>query len=438
MNRAAAISITVITALLLIGVAIMGAFLGVYVSQNKSYANAANAEYTQAYYQLQDSLMNVQSNLSKARVVRGRDMVSELMLDTAVCCESASDALYKFAYSGYSTSAMTKFTNQVADYCTYIHGKAVGGEKITATEYSTLNKLAQVAKQVQDSSAQISEDISGYKFSEGLDKLNTQFADIMNGLQDGSIEYPALIYDGPFSDGLDEREAKGVTGEEISIEQGAEKVKAYLKNMYVSEVNFVGENTYHFPTYLYSFKAADGEGDVQITKKGGHMVMMTHNCIGGEKSVDISAKAEKFVADLGIDNMKAVWAIEAYGVAYFNRCAEINGVIIYPDMIKVKLDTESGCVIGYEALTYLYNHTQRDIGYPDISEEDALSADLGELQPDGARLALIPTSGGGERLTYEVYGEVNGLGFFVYLDASSGKEVKVLQVIDSDQGKLLL
>ena len=49
MNRSAAISVTVITALLLIAVAVLAALLGVYVKDNGSYARAANSEYTQAY-----------------------------------------------------------------------------------------------------------------------------------------------------------------------------------------------------------------------------------------------------------------------------------------------------------------------------------------------------------------------------------------------------
>ena len=438
MNRSAAISVTVITALLLIAVAVLAALLGVYVKDNGSYARAVNSEYTQAYYQLKDSFTNVQSNLSKARVVRGREMLSELMLDTAVCCESAGDALYKFAYSGYSTAAMTKYANQVADYCSYIHNKAVSGDKITDTDYSTLNKLSDVAAKLQEMLGGIGDDITNFRFSEGLDKISDEFSGIMSDIQDGSIEYPSLIYDGPFSDGLDEREAKGVTGEDISIEQGAEKVRQMLSDMNVTQVDFVAENTYHFPTYLYSFKTDKGDGDAQITKRGGHLVLLSHNCSGEKTTDSVRAKAEEFVARLGLKNMKAVWEAEGEGLAYVNLCLEEDGAIIYPDMVKVKISTETGCVVGYEALSYLYNHTDRAASMPAISEEEALSADLGELEPDGIRLAIIPTEGGGERLAYEIYGTVNDLAFFVYIDAETGREVKVMQVIDSDQGKLLL
>ena len=412
MNRSAAISVTVITALLLIAVAVLAALLGVYVKDNGSYARAANSEYTQAYYQLKDSFTNVQTNLSKARVVRGREMLSELMLDTAVCCESAGDALYKFAYSGYSTAAMTKYANQVADYCSYIHNKAVSGDKITDTDYSTLNKLSDVAAKLQEMLGGIGDDITNYRFSEGLDKISDEFSGIMSDIQDGSIEYPSLIYDGPFSDGLDEREAKGVTGEDISIEQGAEKVRQMLSDMNVTQVDFVAENTYHFPTYLYSFKTDKGDGDAQITKRGGHLVLLSHNCSGEKTTDSVRAKAEEFVARLGLKNMKAVWEAEGEGLAYVNLCLEEDGAIIYP--------------------------TDRAASMPAISEEEALSADLGELEPDGIRLAIIPTEGGGERLAYEIYGTVNDLAFFVYIDAETGREVKVMQVIDSDQGKLLL
>src|SRR5699024_4714174 len=39
---------------------------------------------------------------------------------------------------------------------------------------------------------------------------------------DSAIEYPSLIYDGPFSDGRHEGDAKGLTGERVTREQARE------------------------------------------------------------------------------------------------------------------------------------------------------------------------------------------------------------------------
>ncbi len=82
-----------------------------------------------------------------------------------------------------------------------------------------LNSLQDVAK-------------DGTTFAQLLSANNQQFEDILSGINNGSIEYPSLIYDGPFSDGVIQREAKGVTGEEISADQG----KVWWKNILLAMI----------------------------------------------------------------------------------------------------------------------------------------------------------------------------------------------------------
>ena len=54
------------------------------------------------------------------------------------------------------------------------------------------------------------------------------------------------------------------------------------------------------------------------------------------------------------------------------------------------------------------------------------------------RLALIPLTGGKELLTYEVFGNIDEYNFYIFVDAKTGKQVKVMQIIDSDEGELLM
>ena len=99
----------------------------------------------------------------------------------------------------------------------------------------------------------------------------------------------------------------------------------------------------------------------------------------------------------------------------------------------------SGCAaFGCETLSYLFNHTSRDVETPQLSEREIMARKYGELETQRVRLAVIPTPGGGERLTYEVYGMVGEEKFFVYADPSTGDEVKVLMVVNGEQGELLI
>ena len=135
---------------------------------------------------------------------------------------------------------------------------------------------------------------------------------------------------------------------------------------------------------------------------------------------------------------KAFLDILRYGVQKTPDCYKQDGVIIYPDMVKVKINASDGHVTGCETLQYLFNHTQRSLEKPALSSEDILSRKWGELETKSVRLAVIPTPGGGERLAYEVYGTVGEEKFFVYADVNTGREVRVLKVVDSEQGELLI
>ena len=441
MEKSTATFITILAALLLAAVAVMGVFLNISLQSERQYKLEANNDYEQAYYQLTDSVGNMRVNLDKARATHSSAMMCELMMDASVSCESAAQALYKFSADGYSASALTKFANQVGDYCAYLHSKAAKGEEITQSDYSTLQKLSQTAALVQEKLAPVREGMGegGYEFSSRLGSLNEEFSSIMNALQDGSMEYPSLIYDGPFSDGLDDKQAKSLFGEEITPERGAQIIKEKLGGIGINGVSYAGEGNSHFKTYLYTIDDDHGSGDVQLSAAGGHIVQFTFNCEEGEeKSFNAKESAIAFVSALGYENMTPVWSAESGGIIYMNLCYEQGGVIIYPDMIKVKINALDGHVIGCETLSYLFNHTSRDVETPQLSEREIMARKYGELETQSVRLAVIPTPGGGERLTYEVYGMVGEEKFFVYADPSTGDEVKVLMVVNGEQGELLI
>lgn len=441
MEKSTAMFMTVLAALLLVALAVTGVFLNISLQTQRQYRLEANNGYEQAYYQLTDSVGNMRVNLDKARVTRDPAMMCELMMDASVSCESAAQALYKFSANGYSASALTKFANQVGDYCAYLHSKAAKGEEITQSDYASLQKLSSYAAAVQEKLAPVRDGIGegGYEFSSRIGSLNEEFSSIMNALQDGSMEYPSLIYDGPFSDGLDDKQAKTLSGEEITPERGAEIIEEKLESVGISGATYLGEGSSHFKTYLYSVENEHGSGDVQLAAAGGAIVQFSFNCEPSrEKDFDSEDVAVKFVTALGYENMSPVWSAESDGVIYMNLCHKQDGVIIYPDMVKVKINSSDGHVTGCETLQYLFNHTQRSLEKPALSSEDILSRKWGELETKSVRLAVIPTPGGGERLAYEVYGMVGEEKFFVYADVNTGREVRVLKVVDSEQGELLI
>ena len=82
-------------------------------------------------------------------------------------------------------------------------------------------------------------------------------------------------------------------------------------------------------------------------------------------------KAEEFLKGIGYNNMKATYSMAYEGQMVTNFAYEQEGVLIYSDLIKVKLALDNGDIIGLEAQGYLTNHHERDIEKPKISEEES-------------------------------------------------------------------
>ena len=81
--------------------------------------------------------------------------------------------------------------------------------------------------------------------------------------------------------------------------------------------------------------------------------------------------AENFAKKLGLDDMKCVWSAASEEISYINLAPVIDDIILYPDLIKVKVDLKNNSLVGWEATSYAYNHTERDDLIPQLTEEEA-------------------------------------------------------------------
>lgn len=136
--------------------------------------------------------------------------------------------------------------------------------------------------------------------------------------------------------------------------------------------------------------------------------------------------------------MEASYQQQYGGISIINFAYKQDGVICYPDLIKVKLSLEDGKIVGFEARNYLIAHRDRDLEEPAISMEEAHRLLSPNLELMSSRLALIPTEGGKERLCYEFKGKHMGNTYIVYIDAMTGQEADILQIIESDKGSLAI
>ena len=136
--------------------------------------------------------------------------------------------------------------------------------------------------------------------------------------------------------------------------------------------------------------------------------------------------------------MKATYYIKEEGVMTINYAYSQNDVIMYPDLIKLKVALDNGEILGIETEGYLNSHTERKLKDPKISKEEAkkkLNKDL-EIKAEG--LAVIPTEYKTEILCWEFKGAVGGTEFLVYINAENGKEEDILTIVNTPNGTLTM
>ncbi len=261
--------------LLLSAIIVLSVFLGISKSQEEKWMANSEYGYENAYYTLTDSLLNMENNLSKLRVVRSENLINEMLVEVAMNSQTAVANLTTLSYSGYDMGSAIKYCNQVGDYCRYLAQKVATGGKLTDEERSNLDGLYQATFKLGKALGEVKESlVAGNKIVEGIGKLNVNFVNVATGIVDGSIEYPSLIYDGAFSDSLTDREVKGLEGEDISPEGQDDYIKRILSGYDVSAVEFITENDNGFVSYMYQVTLADGNiASVQIAKQGGAIVM---------------------------------------------------------------------------------------------------------------------------------------------------------------------
>ena len=257
-------------------------------------------------------------------------------------------------------------------------------------------------------------------------------------------EYAGLIYDGAFSEHVNRGQMKGISGEEISEETakknaiefiGEEKIENVISNGFIENGNI--------PCYDFSLKIKDNENfiHISISKKGGQVIIMNTNrdVISEVISLeDANRLGKEFLDSKGFTNMKETYELKQGGIVTINYASVQDDVVMYPDLIKVKIALDNGEVVGIETSGYLNSHIQRDVSNVKITKEQAKKTINNELDIKSEGLAIIPTKWNSEILCWEFKGKVEDSEFLVYINAENGREEDILVIVNTPNGTLTM
>lgn len=399
--------------------------------------------HSESMYELNSIFDNLDTNLSKARVSNSKAEQVRLLSDIAIESEMAETILERMPVDMAMTEQLTSFVNKMSDSAQSMLYDVADGKELTDSQIATLEHMYKTNLEMKRT---INELASGFGIKDMLaairGKKDGMMFDTFDSIQNNAIETPKEIHDGPFAENIEKVSAKAIDGmEEVSAAEAEKLAQKYFSDYKVSDVRCTGETlAAQLECYNIVMTTDDGEMSAQLSKKGGKVVEFNSfkECsdknFSVERCIDI---AEDFLSSLGLDSMKAVWTSENGTTCNLNFAYEQDGVIVYSDLVKVKVCEQRGIVTGMEALSFVLNHTERDIGEAAISESEAQSALHKSYNMKGSRLCLIPVDGG-EALCYEFYGTYDENVYYIYVDAQTGEEIQMFTVVGTKQGRALM
>lgn len=421
----------------------------IYKKQTE-YRQASENSYNMAFYEVVDYVQNVEVFLAKSLITNSPESSAESLTNVWREANLAQAYLAQLPISSNELENTTKFLNQVSEYSYSLYRKNLNDEELSDEDLKNLKDLHEYSVELENTLNQLSADINGGRISWGelTDKGTVAFAqqvsnisqDSFSNLEQNFHEFSGLIYDGAFSEHITRAEKVGLTGDNIDEQTAQDKAKELFDSNNIKEVSSYGKSEGDINSYSFGIAFNDDStATVSISEKGGHVIYMNKN---REVSAEVLSqeeadkKAKEYLEQHGFKNMKETYYLKESGIVTINYAYVQDDVIMYPDLIKVKVALDDGEILGIETSGYLNSHTKRDVKEPKVTVEEAKKSLNKDLTIESEELAVIPTEWKTEVLCWEFEGNVEGLDFIVYVNAETGEEEDILIITNTPNGTL--
>lgn len=435
----------------LAAVTVLGVGLSVRNMQAAEAETTLSYVYQRAVNDLSGYVSGMEAALEKVRYANTATAQTSLAAQLLEESSGAKAALAALPVSGENSGNINRFLAQSGDYASYLSRRLAAGSTLGNEDFENLSMLRKYAEILNEELQKLEERFRYGKVT--MNEAKTTLQNITEALPafGGELEksasafgeYPTLIYDGPFSDHISQMTAKATKGLERLPQGNAEQAAAKYLGVKSSELEHTTDTGGGLPCYNFT----SGDIRISVTKDGGLLCSISNSRTIKENKLsqeEALKKAEDFLKKSGITSFQESYYITADGICTFNFAwleeTDSLSVTCYPDLIKVGVALDNGEIVSYNASGYLMNHHTRSFEGAAVSAEKARESISPRLQiQHEPNLALIPTPGLDEVLCWEFVckGE-DGEDILVYINAQTGMEERIYELIESDNGVLAL
>jgi germination protein YpeB len=442
--------------ILLLGVVSIAGFW--QYRKNMQLRQQLENQYYRAFYDMTGYVQSVESLLLKSMITTSPEKTASLLQEASRQSKMAQENLGMLPVSQNVLGNTSKFLTQVGDMSNALNVQQISGKKLSTDQYKSIESLHGFAVSLEEGLVQLQKDLTGGRLKWGqLTNSANSFFEKSSAAQNPATksmenmgktfqDYPKLIYDGPYSDHMMSVQPRGLTGKVLSADELKKKAIDFFGADKVQDVTQTSKDEFSpIKTYSFSvnFKNLPKEqvANLTLTTQGGSPFMLLYNRNVPNASITMDQAKElgrKFLESKGFTSMKDTYYLKEDNTAVINYAYKQGNVVVYSDLIKVKIALDNGEILGMEAKAYLAAHTKRTIPTPKISMDKAKSKINAKMNILSSDLAIIPTDFKTEIFCYEFKGNINGKDFLVYINAENGREEDVLMIVNTPNGVLTL
>ncbi len=434
-QKALAPLIIAVVSLVIILVCVLIAYYQIYTSGTQN-AKILEGVYASSYYSMVDNVNNLSVDISKYSNLSTSEAKINTLEDMKTDCNYILAGLSILPINQENVVSATKFFNQVNGVCDAYSKKLARKENLSIEQELLLDEINLVLSQLKENfnTQNLGMYDTGFNFVDasvfdrtGMNELSSSMGDISSE----EVVYPSMIFDGPFSSALETRVVKGLGNKECSKDEA----KDYILNKIFSgrnvDILFLNETNGDIDSYNFEVTTDEKRFELQISKLGCLLITMNGYAESFDPIINENQAGEiakNFANNIGFESMSVVWHETHENVTYINLAPMIEGVIYYPDLVKVKVDLTSQEIIGFEAVNYALNHVDRNpvFNLNDSECEGVLGFDYEIYE---VNKTVIKLDNGQEISAYEFIIERIDGDYFYYINANNKEIAKVLKLV---------
>lgn len=437
--------------------AILGIFSAVSYQRAEAYRLYLTANYQHAFGELVTSMEEIDTALQKSVYATSPSVASAVCTEVFGKAMTAQMTLGVLPFSTQELEQTASFINKVGDYSYALSRSTAAGKGFGEKEVESLKSLSNTATLLAQNLNDVQREINAGNLTmddlvRGEKAISTKVqnevsvpADLSGSLKQIEQEFPevpSLIYDGPFSEHLDNGAFKMLEGRETVEEATAREAAANFLNVDMRQVTVTGTSAGELPCYQCTAWVGKTEYDLMVTCVGGEVLSVVSDNrpeetkLHAEEGVRV---AKEFLEARGYESLKESYYMIADHILTANFAYVQDGVTCYSDLIKVSVSLQDGSLTGFESRGYLTAHCTRTFSEGLVGVDRAREMVSGDLEILSENLALIPSEGQHETLCYEFKCEAEDeRHYIIYVNAETGNQEKILILLEDENGTLTI